>query len=111
MQRLPSNLFKIFICFGFFLLISCNHDAEKVEKKEIKVREPQDVHASDKKEIENLLSKRINYTTLLLFEDTIKTVEFFKPVAESESPYFSHNGKLKPLADTLLSIFKDARYY
>jgi len=111
MQRLPSNLFKFLLSFSFVLLISCNHEDEKVEQKEIKVRAPQDVDASAKKEIESLLSKRINYTTLLLFEDTIRTVEFFKPVAESESPYFTHNGKLKPLADTLISIFKDARYY
>ncbi len=93
------------------MLVACNHDDEKVEQKTVKVRAPQDVNASVKKEIESLLSKRINYTTLVLFEDTIKTLEFFKPILEKESPYFTDKGKTKPLADTLISIFKNARFY
>lgn len=106
-----AYLFKLFFSLFFVLLISCNHEEEKAEEKVVKVREPQDVNASVKKEIESLLSKQIDYTTLVLAKDTIKTLEFFKPNFESESPYFTNKGKLKPLADTLLAIFKDARYY
>ena len=111
MRSLPFNLFKVLIGLIFVLLISCRHEEEKVEQKVVKVKAPQDVNASVKKEIKSLLSKRINYTTLLLFEDTIRTLEFFKPDLETESPYFTSKGKLKPIADTLLSIFKDARFY
>ena len=111
MQKQAAYLFKFFFGLVFILLVSCNHEGEKIEQKVVKVRAPQDVDASVKKEIESLLSKRINYTTLVLFEDTIKTLEFFKTNFESESPYFTNKGKLKPLADTLLTIFKDARYY
>src|SRR5258708_18349409 len=99
MRKRQVNFFKPLISLIFVLLISCNHEDEKVEQKVVTVREPQDVNASVKKEIESLLAKRINYTTLILFEDTIKTLEFFKPILEKESPYFTDKGKTKPLAD------------
>ncbi|MBK7666244.1 MAG: hypothetical protein IPJ32_02230 [Sphingobacteriaceae bacterium] len=105
MQKQPAYLFKFLFSLIFVLLVACNHDKEKVEQKVVKVRAPQDVDASVKKEIESLLAKRINYTTLVLFEDTIRTLEFFKPNFENESPYFTNKGKLKPLADTFTYYF------
>jgi len=111
MNTRPAGFIKIFFYFIFVLLVSCDREEKKVEQKIVKVRAPQDVNACVKKEIESLLSKRINYTTLVLFDDTLKTLEFFKPLFESESPYFTNKGKLKPLADTLMCIFKEARFY
>lgn len=92
------------------LTVSCGEE-KIVEKKVVKVKIVQDVDISVKKEIFSLLTKRINYTTLALLDDTIRTMEYILPQFEQSAPYFTQKAKWKPLADTLISIFKDARYY
>jgi murein L,D-transpeptidase YcbB/YkuD len=92
-------------------MISCNHEEEKLVKKEVKVKAPQDVNASVKKEIETIISKSISDSVLILFDDTINTVRYFRKNFEEHSPFFTDKGKYNALADTLFSIFKDARFY
>lgn len=106
MDKWPDHFIKFLCCLIFISLVSCNND-KKEEKKIIKVRAPQDVDVSVKEEITGLISG----PTLVLEKDTIRTLEFFRKNFENNSPYFTVKGKLKPIADTLLSIFKDARFY
>jgi murein L,D-transpeptidase YcbB/YkuD len=82
-----------------------------VEKKEVKVRKPQDVNASVKKEIESLFAKSQGDSILILFKDTIHTLKFFKKNFDTRSPFFTDKGKYNALADTIMSIIKDARFY
>jgi L,D-transpeptidase YcbB len=106
------NLFKFLFISAFILFVSCDREEEKkVEQKVVKVKAPQDVNLSVQEEIKSLLEKRIDNTTLVLFKDTIKTLEFFKPNVEVKSPYFTDKGKFRPIADTLISIFREARFY
>lgn len=108
----PSTIFKVLLSCSLMAFLSCSHEEEKkVEKKEIRVKAPQDVNASVKKEIKELFSKKTDYTTLILLDDTIKTLEFFEKNFDSRSPFFTDKGKYNPLADTILSIIKDARFY
>lgn len=102
---------QTFLFLGIALLVfSCEED-KRVEKKVVKVKVVQDVNASVKKEIESIFTKRLNYTTLILLEDTLQTVEYIKPWFEKSSPYFSNKGKFNSVADTLLTIIRDARFY
>lgn len=99
------------ISFLALVLYSCGPEETKVEEKVIKVKAVQDVNAAVKKEIHHMISKRAGYTTLFLINDTIKTLEYFKPLYEMRSPFFTDRGKLVPIGDTLMAIIKDARYY
>lgn len=92
------------------LAYSCEEE-KKVEKKIVKVRVIQDIDASVQKQVKSIFKKRASYSTLLLLNDTLLTVEYIKPLFEQQSPYFTHKGKWQPLADTVLSILKDARFY
>jgi len=105
--------FSIRILFSFFLavfLFSCKNDAP-VEQKVVKVKAIQNVDAGVKKQVEKFISKRSDYTTLVLLEDTIRTIEYLKPLLENKSPFFTTKGKYTALADTLFTMIKDARFY
>ena len=99
-----------FLLLALLVAFSCQEE-KVVEKKVVKVKVIQDVNASVSKEISSLLNKRSDYTTLILLEDTIKTVAYLTPLFEAKNPYFTNNGKWQSLADTLLDIFKNARFY
>lgn len=102
---------QTFIFIAFLLFFSFCKEESEVEKKIVKVRVVQDVNASVKNEITLLLAKRKSYTTLVLLNDTLNTIEYIKPLFEQRSPYFTDKGKLNSIADTLLNILRDARYY
>jgi L,D-transpeptidase YcbB len=111
-MRILSTSLKILLCLLLAGFISCvREDEKKAVKEEIKVKAPQNVNACVKAEIENLLSKRADPTTLFLVDDTIKTLEFFEKNFNLRSPFFTDKGKFNPLADTMMSIIKDARFY
>lgn len=99
-----------FVLLLMMLCFSCEEE-KVVEKKVIKVKVVKDVDVSVKKEIFLLLTKRLNYSTLVLLSDTLQTVEYVMPQFEKKAPYFTQKAKWQPLADTLLEILKDARYY
>lgn len=92
------------------LIFSCTEDT-RVEKRIVTVKAVHNVNASVKSEIQTIFKKRVNYSTLILLDDTLHTVEYIKPWFEKSSPYFSNKGKFNHLADTLLAIIKEARYY
>lgn len=106
------HILKHILCLLAVIAIAFSCKEEKrVEQKIVKVKSVQDVQVSVKKEITSILQKSYNYSTLILLNDTLHTFEYIKPVFENKAPYFSEKGKLNSLADTLISIFKDARFY
>ncbi len=99
-------LFLLFLVFVF----ACREE-KVVEKKVVKIKVIQDVDVSVKKEIFSILTQRVNYSTLALLGDTIRTMEYIMSQFEKKAPYFTQKANWQSLADTLLSIVKDARFY
>lgn len=102
---------QTFLFIAFLLLVYSCQEEPVVEKKVVKVKVIQDVDLSVKKEIFSLLTKRINYSTLDLLGDTIRTIEYVLPQFGIKAPYFTQKAKWQPLADSLLNILKNARFY
>ena len=99
-----------YFCLAF-ILFSCALEEKKVEQEVVKVKSVQDVNTSVKDEVEKFLTKQLNDSIFILLNDTIRTASYFKSLYQKQSPFFTDKGRYNKLADTLLGIIKDARFY
>jgi len=111
MQNPVTSFPKYFFLFSFlFILISCNNNTTVVEKV-VEVKKVKKINTVVKSEIESIFSKQLNDSTLILLNDTIRTLLFIKPVFETTSPFWTDKGIYNSAGDSLVKIIKEARYY
>lgn len=106
----PYFKFFIIISVCLFALLSCKED-HNIQTKKIEVRKSQNVNDEALKLLSDFYSKSIGDSLLVIDSDSLLTFRFFKNISGGHQLLFSDKGKLSPLADSLLYIINNARFY
>ncbi|MGZ4038188.1 MAG: L,D-transpeptidase scaffold domain-containing protein, partial [Bacteroidia bacterium] len=71
----------------------------------------QDVNASVSEALHSIFSKQLNDTMLLLLNDTIRTLSYFKSRYDHNALLWTSKGKYTALGDSLFKLVREARFY
>ena len=93
------------------LLPACRNEKPREEKKVV-VRSAQDVNKICSEQLAGLLEDNKTDSVLILNKDVLLSYPFFRQLYLNKyNALFSVKGKTNRLADSLLTIIKDARFY